>query len=102
MSVGTDFFNSDFLFQAFDTEVIWSWELADAGRAVFYAVVPSEVPAMDFARVEVTRIVQFGSRGGARRAAEIHVKLDFDGPAKERPTLGLGLINFHAIRVPGA
>ena len=101
MSVGVDFFKSEFLFQAYDTEVTWSWELADAGRAVFYAVVPSDVPAMDFARVEVTRVVQLGSRTGTRRTAEIHVKLDFDGPAKERPTLNLGLINFHAIRVPG-
>jgi hypothetical protein len=102
MSVGADFFKSEFLFQAFDTEVVWSWELTDDEHAMFYDVVPSPVPAMDFARVEITRIVQRGSGTRAHRAAEIHVKLDFDGPADERPTLNLGLLNFHAIRVPGA
>lgn len=101
MSVRVDFFKSEFLFQALDTEVVWSWELTDDERAVFYDVVPSPVPAMDFARVEVTRIVQRGPETGAHRAAEIHVKLDFDGPAKARPTLGMGLLNFYAIRVPG-
>lgn len=101
MSVGVDFFKSEFLFQAFDTEVVWSWELADDDRAMFYDVGPSPVPAMEFARVEVTRIVQPGSPTRPHRAVEIHVKLDFDGPAKSRPTLDLGLLNFHAIRIPG-
>lgn len=102
MSVGADFFKSEFLFQAFDTEVVWSWELTDDTRAMFYDVVPSKVPAMDFARVEVTRVVQRGPGTGVRRTVELHVKLDFDGPASARPTLDLGLLNFHAIRVPGS
>jgi len=100
VSVAADFFKSDFLFQAFDTEVVWTWELNDDESAMFYDVVPSPVPAMEFARVEITRIVQRGSATGPQRAVEIHVKLDFDGPANERPTLDLGLLNFHAIRVP--
>jgi hypothetical protein len=101
MSVGVDFFKSEFLFQAFDTEVVWSWELTDDKRAMFYDVVPSGVPAMDFARVEVTRIIQPGATTLAHRAVEIHVKLDYAGPADGRPTFNLGLLNFHAIRVPG-
>jgi hypothetical protein len=101
VSVGADFFKSEFLFQAFDTEVVWNWELTDDTRAMFYDVVPSPVPAMEFARVEVTRIVQRGSATPDHRAAEIHVKLDFDRPADRRPALDLGLLNFHAIRVPG-
>jgi len=102
MSVGVDFFKSEFLFQAFDTEIVWSWELTDDKRAMFYDVVPSAVPAMDFARVEVTRIIQPGAATPPhQRAVEIHVKLDYAGPADKRPTLNLGLLNFHAIRVPG-
>jgi hypothetical protein len=101
MSVGVDFFKSEFLFQTFDTEVVWSWELTDDDRAMFYDVVPSPVPAMEFARVEVTRVVQRGSSTRLHRAVEIHVKLDFNGPAKSRPTLDQGLLNFHAVRVPG-
>ena len=79
MSVGADFFKSEFLFQAFDTEVVWNWELTDDTRAMFYDVVPSPVPAMEFARVEVTRIVQRGSATPDHRAAEIHVKLRRSG-----------------------
>ena len=101
MSVGVDFFKSEFLFQAFDTEIVWRWELTDDKRAMFYDVVPSAVPAMDFARVEVMRIIQPGATISPKRAVEIHVKLDYAGPADERPTLNLGLLNFHAIRVPG-
>ena len=100
MSATVDFFKSEFLFQAFDTEVVWTWELTGDGGAMFYDVVPSNVPAMDFARVEVTHIVQRGPRNDRRQMAEIHVKLDFDGPASERPPLNLGVLNFHAIRVP--
>jgi hypothetical protein len=101
MSVGVDFFKSEFLFQAFDTEVVWSWELTDDERAMFYDVVPSPVPAMEFARVEVTRIIQPGSTTRPHRAVEIHVKVDYAGAADDRPILNLGLLNFHAIRVPG-
>jgi hypothetical protein len=101
MSVGVDFFKSEFLLQAFDTEVVWRWELTDAEHAMFYDVMPSPIsPLMDFARVEVTRIIQPGSTK-PHRAVEIHVKLDYAGPADERPTLNLGELNFHAIRVPG-
>jgi len=101
MSVGVDFFKSDFLFQALDTEVVWTWELTDDQRAMFYDVVPSGGASVnDFARVEVTRVIQRGSPT-LTRSVEIHVKLDFDGPPRDRPPLNLGLLNFHAIRVPG-
>ena len=101
MSVGADFFKSENLFQAFDTEVAWTWELTDDQRAMFYDVVPTRVPAMNFAHVEVTRVVKRGPGTGAHRTVEIHVKLDFVGPAEERPALDMGLLNFHAIRIPG-
>ena len=100
MSVGVDFFKSEFLFQAFDTEVVWTWDLTDDQRAMFYDVVTSAVPAMDFARVEVTRLVKRGSRQPTR-SVEIHVKLEFDGAPEDRPPFNQGLLNFHAIRVPG-
>jgi hypothetical protein len=105
MSVGVDFFKSEFLLQAFDTEVVWRWELTDDERAMFYHVVPSPIPGlMDFARVQVTRIIQSGSTTrhfAPRSAVDIHVKLDYAGAADDRPTLNLGELNFHAIRVPG-
>ena len=44
MSVGVDFFKSEFLFQAFDTEVVWTWDLTDDQRAMFYDVVPQRCP----------------------------------------------------------
>lgn len=100
MSVGVDFFKSEFLFQAFDTEIVWTWQLADDGRAMFYDVAPSRVPVMEDSTVEVTKIVRPGSTR-PDRVVEIHVKVDFTGPPEERPQLNLGLINFHAIRVPG-
>jgi hypothetical protein len=103
MSVGVDFFKSESLFQTFDTEVVWSWDLTDDTRAMFYDVVPPLVPAMEFARVEVTHIVQRGPMDGRpdHNVVELHVKLDFDGPESKRPPLNLGVLNFHAIRVPG-
>jgi hypothetical protein len=99
MSSGVDFFESKFLFQAFDTEVVWTWELTNDNGAIFYNVVsPSYI---EYARVEVTRIVQRTSGFKAPpEAVEIHVKLDFNGPPSERPPLNLGLLNFYAIRVP--
>jgi len=102
MSVRVDFFTSTFLFQALDTEVKWNWELTDADRAMFYTVVQSSTdPLMNYTRLEVTRLVQCGQRSGKQRSVEIRVKLDYDGPEKQRPTQNLGLINFHAVRAPG-
>jgi hypothetical protein len=98
MSVGVDFFQSQFLLQAYDTEVVWTWDLADDQSAMFYHVVP---PAyMNYSRVEVTRIVQRNADTAPRTAVEIHVKLSFDGPARDRGPLNVGLVNFYAIRVP--
>ncbi len=102
MSVQVDFFKSEFLFQAVDTEVVWNWELTDDARAMFYDVIPSRVPAMDFTRVAVTRVVQRGPGRGTERSVQLHVRLDFDGPASSRPPLDMGLLDFHAIRVPGS
>jgi len=100
MSVQADFFTSEFLFQSFDTEVVWTWALTDDQSAMFYDVIPSAVPAMKFARVTVTQIVQCGVENGTQRTVELHVKLDFDGPEDQRPPFNQGLLNFHAIRVP--
>jgi len=61
MNVGVDFFKSEFLFQAFDTEVVWSWELADDDRAMFYDVVPSPVnqwPRRGSGRILYSQITQ--------------------------------------------
>lgn len=103
MSVGVDFYQAQFLFQTFDTEVVWSWDLTDDSRAMFYNVVPAAVPAMEYARVEVTQTVQRGSMGigSYHNVVELTVKLDFAGPESKRNPLNLGLLNFYAIRVPG-
>jgi hypothetical protein len=101
MSVGVDFFKSEFLFQTLDTEIVWTWQLTDDNRAMFYDVVPSPVPVMSDTRVEVTRTIQPGADIPARRVVELHVKLDYVGAAADRPALNAGVLNFHAIRIPG-
>ena len=101
MSSGVDFFESKFLFQAFDTEVVWTWTLTNDNGAIFYNVVsPSYIES---ARVEVTRIVQrtwVYNVSPPQTIVEIHVKLDFIGPEFRRPPLNYGLLNFYAIKVP--
>ena len=100
MGVSVDYIHSDFLLQAFDTEVAWTWEVADGEHGMLYDVAAPSY--FEHAQVEVTRTIHLASAIGGHRAVELHVKLNYVGPENQRPALNLGLLNFHAIRVPGS
>jgi hypothetical protein len=100
MGVSVDYIHSDFLLQAFDTEIAWTWEVADGEHGMFYDVAAPSY--FEHAQVEVTRTIHLASAIGAHRAVELYVKLNYAGPENQRPALNLGLLNFHAIRVPGS